>query len=241
MNDTGYRGPLSVEWEDGRMDRVHGATESCAFVRQLDFTPNQAAFDAAFSRRNKFRPQFTPTKHRSSNLSVSFAVCFGRMNSSKASAALAVARASFCRRAGPFPAGGKTSRESKLPGNFRESTNTPTLLPAARCRPPTVRHGGLTLHQPRLAFAFTTSPMTPCLVLLRADEFQHGVRLVHRHDGHHADAHVEDLIQFHRPARRFFLFDDLKMGSMSHEPLRMTTSQFLRQARAGCCPQNRRR
>jgi len=51
LNDAGYRGPLSVEWEDGRMDRVHGATESCAFVRKLDFTPNAAAFDAAFARK----------------------------------------------------------------------------------------------------------------------------------------------------------------------------------------------
>jgi len=50
LNDVGYRGPLSVEWEDGRMDRVHGATESCAFVRQLDFAPSRAAFDAAFSQ-----------------------------------------------------------------------------------------------------------------------------------------------------------------------------------------------
>ena len=50
LNDVGYRGPLSVEWEDGRMDRLHGATESCAFVRKLDFDPNPAAFDAAFSR-----------------------------------------------------------------------------------------------------------------------------------------------------------------------------------------------
>ena len=51
LNDIGYRGPLSVEWEDGRMDRIHGATESCEFVRQLDFTPNAAAFDAAFSKK----------------------------------------------------------------------------------------------------------------------------------------------------------------------------------------------
>ena len=28
LNDVGYRGPLSVEWEDIRMDRVHGATEA---------------------------------------------------------------------------------------------------------------------------------------------------------------------------------------------------------------------
>ncbi|MGC9943913.1 MAG: sugar phosphate isomerase/epimerase [Verrucomicrobiota bacterium] len=51
LNDVGHRGPLSVEWEDGRMDRVHGATEASAFVRRLDFTPNKAAFDAAFSKR----------------------------------------------------------------------------------------------------------------------------------------------------------------------------------------------
>lgn len=51
LNDIGYRGPLSVEWEDGRMDRVHGAMESAAFVRKLDFTPNAAAFDAAFSKK----------------------------------------------------------------------------------------------------------------------------------------------------------------------------------------------
>jgi len=51
LNDAGYRGPLSVEWEDGRMDRLLGATESCAFVRKLDFAPNQAAFDAAFAKK----------------------------------------------------------------------------------------------------------------------------------------------------------------------------------------------
>ena len=51
LNDVGYRGPLSVEWEDGRMDRFHGAAEASAFVRKLDFTPNQAAFDAAFSKK----------------------------------------------------------------------------------------------------------------------------------------------------------------------------------------------
>ncbi len=51
LNDVHYRGPLSVEWEDGRMDRVHGATESYAFARKLDFAPNQAAFDAAFSKK----------------------------------------------------------------------------------------------------------------------------------------------------------------------------------------------
>lgn len=46
LNDIGYNGPLSVEWEDSRMDRKHGAAESAAFVRQLDFAPSSTAFDA---------------------------------------------------------------------------------------------------------------------------------------------------------------------------------------------------
>lgn len=50
LHDIGYRGPLSVEWEDSRMDRVHGATEAAAFVRALDFEPSGQAFDAAFAR-----------------------------------------------------------------------------------------------------------------------------------------------------------------------------------------------
>lgn len=49
LNDIKYAGPLSVEWEDGRMDRFFGATESCEFVRKLDFVPNEnLAFDGAF-------------------------------------------------------------------------------------------------------------------------------------------------------------------------------------------------
>jgi sugar phosphate isomerase/epimerase len=51
LNDIGYRGPLSVEWEDGKMDREHGATEACAFVRRLDFPASAVAFDAAFERK----------------------------------------------------------------------------------------------------------------------------------------------------------------------------------------------
>lgn len=49
LNDAGYSGPLSVEWEDSRMDRVHGAAESAAFLRRLDFPGSVLAFDAAFS------------------------------------------------------------------------------------------------------------------------------------------------------------------------------------------------
>jgi sugar phosphate isomerase/epimerase len=50
LNDVGYQGPLSVEWEDSRMDREHGAAEACAFVRKLDFKPSAVAFDAQFDR-----------------------------------------------------------------------------------------------------------------------------------------------------------------------------------------------
>jgi sugar phosphate isomerase/epimerase len=50
LNDVGYPGPLSVEWEDSRMDREHGAAEAAAFVRKLDFKPSAVAFDAQFNR-----------------------------------------------------------------------------------------------------------------------------------------------------------------------------------------------
>jgi len=50
LNDIGYAGPLSVEWEDSRMDRVHGATESAAFCKRLDYKPAAGAFDAAFDK-----------------------------------------------------------------------------------------------------------------------------------------------------------------------------------------------
>jgi sugar phosphate isomerase/epimerase len=50
LNDVGYAGPLSVEWEDIRMDRAHGATESAAYLRRLDFPRSAIAFDAAFDK-----------------------------------------------------------------------------------------------------------------------------------------------------------------------------------------------
>ena len=50
LNDIGYQGPLSIEWEDGRMDREHGAKEACEYIKKADFKPSQLAFDAAFER-----------------------------------------------------------------------------------------------------------------------------------------------------------------------------------------------
>jgi len=52
LNSIGYRGPLSVEWEDAGMDRLDGAPEALEFVRRLSsYEPSAAAFDAAFSTK----------------------------------------------------------------------------------------------------------------------------------------------------------------------------------------------
>lgn len=53
LNHIGYNGPLSVEWEDSGMDRMHGAREACAFVKRTDFQPSTLAFDAAFDKDNR--------------------------------------------------------------------------------------------------------------------------------------------------------------------------------------------
>ncbi len=50
LNDVNYQGPLSVEWEDSRMDREFGAAEACAMVKKIDFKPSAIAFDAQFDR-----------------------------------------------------------------------------------------------------------------------------------------------------------------------------------------------
>lgn len=49
LNAIGYTGPISIEWEDAGMDRLTGAPEALEFVRKLNFSPPDAAFDAAFS------------------------------------------------------------------------------------------------------------------------------------------------------------------------------------------------
>jgi sugar phosphate isomerase/epimerase len=50
LNDIAYQGPLSVEWEDSRMDREHGAAEAAQYVKKIDFKPSAIAFDAQFDR-----------------------------------------------------------------------------------------------------------------------------------------------------------------------------------------------
>lgn len=52
LNLINYQGPLTVEWEDGAMDREYGATEAAAFVKRLDFKPSRGgAFDSAFEKK----------------------------------------------------------------------------------------------------------------------------------------------------------------------------------------------
>ena len=47
LNQMGYDGPLSVEWEDSGMDRKIGAKESCEYVRRYNFNPSGTAFDSS--------------------------------------------------------------------------------------------------------------------------------------------------------------------------------------------------
>lgn len=51
LNDVGYQGPLSIEWEDNGMDRELGAPEALALVRRLDLAPSSQAFDDAFKQK----------------------------------------------------------------------------------------------------------------------------------------------------------------------------------------------
>lgn len=47
----GYRGPISIEWEDAGMDRLHGAKEAVGYIRSLLYKRPEASFDAAFSNQ----------------------------------------------------------------------------------------------------------------------------------------------------------------------------------------------
>ena len=50
LRHVGYDGPISVEWEDAGMDRLHGAEEAQRYVRSLLWKLPEASFDAAFSK-----------------------------------------------------------------------------------------------------------------------------------------------------------------------------------------------
>ena len=52
LNTIGYEGPISIEWEDAGMDRLHGAPEAITFVRSQLFDPPATSFDAAFAAKD---------------------------------------------------------------------------------------------------------------------------------------------------------------------------------------------
>ncbi|MEU2416304.1 sugar phosphate isomerase/epimerase family protein [Brachybacterium paraconglomeratum] len=51
LRSIGYQGPLSIEWEDAGMDRLHGAKEALERLRSLDYPVSEQSFDAAFSNQ----------------------------------------------------------------------------------------------------------------------------------------------------------------------------------------------
>jgi sugar phosphate isomerase/epimerase len=54
FNRVGYKGPLSIEWEDSGMDREWGAPEALEMIRHQDFTASAVAFDAAFTAKSDY-------------------------------------------------------------------------------------------------------------------------------------------------------------------------------------------
>lgn len=52
LKAIGYAGPISVEWEDAGMDRLHGAAEAVGFIRSLLWPLPTASFDAAFAHQD---------------------------------------------------------------------------------------------------------------------------------------------------------------------------------------------
>jgi sugar phosphate isomerase/epimerase len=51
LDHIGYDGPISIEWEDAGMDRLHGAPEALAYIRSLLWKRPTASFDSAFSNQ----------------------------------------------------------------------------------------------------------------------------------------------------------------------------------------------
>lgn len=49
LNQYGYKGNITIEWEDSGMDRMYGAKESLDFINKLNFPVSQVAFDKALS------------------------------------------------------------------------------------------------------------------------------------------------------------------------------------------------
>ncbi len=52
LNQIGYTGPYSVEWEDAGMDREFGAKDACEYMKNFIYSVPSGVFDEAFSRKD---------------------------------------------------------------------------------------------------------------------------------------------------------------------------------------------
>ncbi len=52
LNAIGYTGPISIEWEDAGMDRLHGAKEAVGYIRSLLWELPAGSFDDAFASKD---------------------------------------------------------------------------------------------------------------------------------------------------------------------------------------------
>ena len=52
LRSVGYDGPISVEWEDAGMDRLHGAADALRYVKSLLWKLPKHNFDAVFSKNS---------------------------------------------------------------------------------------------------------------------------------------------------------------------------------------------
>jgi sugar phosphate isomerase/epimerase len=46
LNQMGYNGPLSIEWEDSGMDRIFGVKEAFNYTKKFNFEPSSISFDS---------------------------------------------------------------------------------------------------------------------------------------------------------------------------------------------------
>ncbi len=53
LNDIGYFWVLSIEWEDGFMDRTRGVWEALQYLCYIDFPPSKEKFDGQFEAASK--------------------------------------------------------------------------------------------------------------------------------------------------------------------------------------------
>ena len=51
LNQIGYNGPLSVEWEDPGMDREFGAADACQFLKGINYPLPKGLYDEAFTKK----------------------------------------------------------------------------------------------------------------------------------------------------------------------------------------------